>query len=44
MEPVYASLQLIVEGRKLLLLDSLEGLAVTCPTHILHGVQVGTHA
>lgn len=43
MEPAYASLQLISEGRKLLMLDRLEALPVMCPVHILHGVQVSAH-
>jgi hypothetical protein len=40
MDPVHAGLQLISEGRKLLLLERLESLHLTRPVHILHGVQV----
>jgi hypothetical protein len=40
MEPVYASMGLIEEGRKMLLLDNLRSLQVKCPIRILHGVQV----
>jgi hypothetical protein len=43
MAPVYASLALISEGRRFLMLDRLQDLAVNCPTHILHGVQVRSH-
>lgn len=40
MEPVYASMGLVEQGRKLLLLDKLGSLTVNCPVRILHGVQV----
>ena len=41
MEPVYASMQLIDQGRHFLLLDRLADLQLSCPVRILHGVQVG---
>lgn len=40
MEPVYASLQLIEQGKQFLMRDRLSSLQVKCPIRILHGVQV----
>jgi hypothetical protein len=40
MEPVFASLALIEQGRRLLMLERLPQLQVACPVRILHGVQV----
>lgn len=40
MEPTFASLSLIEQGRQMLMLDKLQQLRVTCPCHIIHGVQV----
>jgi hypothetical protein len=40
MEPTYANIQLIVQGRRFLMLGKLTTLAVQCPVRIIHGVQV----
>lgn len=44
MEPTYASIQLIDQGRKFLMLDKLKSLTVSCPVRIIHGVQVCTES
>lgn len=40
MEPTYASIQLIEQGKRFLMLERLASLTVTCPVRIIHGVQV----
>lgn len=40
MEPVYASMQLVEQGKRFLMIDQLPSLQIACPIRIMHGVQV----